>query len=166
MTTIYWCSKWRVTSGSTSGLCQERAGKDCQKESDIGRRGPHGTCLEDEATQQFMAVLVIEGVYLMRRRIRTCSSSNRRDSKDLLNEKELAGGLMLQLMRDVNTMSLDRFQADVLAKKEQYERSDAILGGMEVGWMPYFLSSCYPMVSRNLVASFIKDIRKRNCRLG
>ena len=53
-------------------------------------------------------------------------------------------------------MSLDKFQADVLATKAQYERSDAILGGMGVGWTPSFLSTCYPRASRNLIASFVK----------
>ena len=67
---------------------------------------------------------------------------------------------MLKLMQDVNTMSLDKFQADVLATKAQYERSDAILAGMGVGWTPSFLSTCYPKASRNLIASFVKDIRK------
>ena len=33
--------------------------------------------------------------------------------KNLLKEREMAGGRMLQLMQDVNTMSLDRFQEDV-----------------------------------------------------
>ena len=80
--------------------------------------------------------------------------------KNLFNERELAGGMMLQLMQDVNTMSLDRFQADILATKAQYERSDAILGGMGVGWTPSFLSTCYPRASRNLIASFVEDIRK------
>ena len=46
--------------------------------------------------------------------------------KNLFNERELAGGVMLQLMQDVNTMSLDGFQADILATRAQYERSDAI----------------------------------------
>ena len=80
--------------------------------------------------------------------------------KNLLNARELAGGKMLKLMQDVNTMSLDKFQADVLATKAQFERSDAILGGMGVGWTPSFLSTCYPKASRNLIASFVKDIRK------
>ena len=80
--------------------------------------------------------------------------------KSLFNERELARGMMLQLMQDVNTMSWDKFQADVLATRAQYERSDAILGGMGVGWTPSFLSTCYPRVSRNLIASFVKDIRK------
>ena len=53
--------------------------------------------------------------------------------KNLLNELELAGGKMLQLIQDVKTMSLDRFQADFLATGAQYERSDATLGGMGVG---------------------------------
>ena len=62
--------------------------------------------------------------------------------KNLFNERELAGGMMLELMQDVNTMSLDRFQADILATRAQYERSDAILGGMGVEWTPSFLSTC------------------------
>ena len=50
---------------------------------------------------------------------------------------------MLQLRQDVNTMSLDKFQADILATESQYERSDSILGRMGVGWTPSFLSTCY-----------------------
>ena len=80
--------------------------------------------------------------------------------KNLFNERELAGGMMLQLMQDVDTMSLDKFQANILATRAQYERSDAILGGMGVGWTPSFLSTCYPRASRNLTASFVKVIRK------
>ena len=80
--------------------------------------------------------------------------------RSLFDDKELAGGMMLQLMQDVNTMSLDKFQADILATRAQYERSDAILGGMGGGWTPSFLSTCYPRASRNLIASFVKDIRK------
>ena len=80
--------------------------------------------------------------------------------KNLFNERELAGGMMFQLMQDVNTMSLDKFQADILATMAQCERSDAVLGGMGVGWTPSFLSTCYPRASRNLIASFVKDIRK------
>ena len=67
---------------------------------------------------------------------------------------------MLQLMQDVNTMSLDGFQADILATRAQYERSDAILLAMGVGWTPSSLSTCYPRASRNLIANFVKDIRK------
>ena len=80
--------------------------------------------------------------------------------ENLLNEREIAGGMMLQLMQDVNTMSLDKFQADILATRAQYEQSDAVLGGMGVGWTPSFLSTCYPRASRNLIASFVKDIQK------
>ena len=80
--------------------------------------------------------------------------------KSLLNERELGGGKMLQLMQNVNTITFDRFQVDVLATKAQYERSDAILRGMGVGWTPSFLSRCYPRASRNLNASFVKDIKK------
>ena len=80
--------------------------------------------------------------------------------QNLFDARELAGGMMLKLMQDVNTMSLDKFQADVLATNSPYEQSDAILGGMGVGWTPSFLSKCYPRESRNLIASFVKDIRK------
>ena len=80
--------------------------------------------------------------------------------KHLFNERELAGGMMLQLMQEVNTMSLDQFQADILATRAQYEQSDAVLGRMGVGWTPSFLSTCYSRASRNLIASFVKDIRK------
>ena len=80
--------------------------------------------------------------------------------KNLLNERELAGGKMLQLMQDVNTMSLDRFQADFSATRAQNEKVEAILGGMGVGWTPSFLSTCYPRASRNLIASFVRYIRK------
>ena len=37
--------------------------------------------------------------------------------KNLFNERELAGDMMLQLMQDVNTMSLDKFLADILATR-------------------------------------------------
>ena len=43
--------------------------------------------------------------------------------KNLLDDRELAGGMMLQFMQDVNTMSLDKFQADILATRAQYEQS-------------------------------------------
>ena len=56
--------------------------------------------------------------------------------ENLFNERELAGGMMLQLMQDVSTMSLNKLEADILATRAQYERSDAILGGMGVGWTP------------------------------
>ena len=47
--------------------------------------------------------------------------------KKILDANEQAGATMLQLMQQINTMSLDWFQADVLATKAEYERSDAIL---------------------------------------
>ena len=48
--------------------------------------------------------------------------------KNLFKERELAEGMILQLMQeDVNTMSLDKFQADILSTRAQYEQSDAIL---------------------------------------
>ena len=86
--------------------------------------------------------------------------------KNLFNERELAGGMMMQLMQDVNTMSLDRFQADILARKAQYERYDAILGGTGMGWTPSFLLTCYPWASRNLIARFVKGIRKLSIGLA
>ena len=52
--------------------------------------------------------------------------------KNLFNERELAGRMILQLMQDVNTMYLDKFQTNILARRAQYERSNAIFGGMGV----------------------------------
>ena len=43
--------------------------------------------------------------------------------KNLFNERELAGGMMLQLMQDVNTLSLDKLQANILATRAQCEIS-------------------------------------------
>ena len=80
--------------------------------------------------------------------------------KNFLNERELAGGMMLKMKQDVNTMSLDKFEAGILAKKAQKERFDAILRKMGVGWMPSFLSTSYPRASRSLIAIFVRDIRK------
>ena len=57
-------------------------------------------------------------------------------------------------------MFLDRFQAEGLATKTEYERSDAIVARMGVGWSPAFISSCYPRASRSLLANFVRDIRK------
>ena len=73
--------------------------------------------------------------------------------------------MMLKLMQDVNTMSMDKLQADILATRAQYEQSDAILGGTGVGWTPSSLSTCYSRSYRNLIASFVKDIRKRSIGL-
>ena len=67
---------------------------------------------------------------------------------------------MLQLMQQINTMSLDRFQADKLATKAEYERSDAILAGLGMGSSPAFISSCYHRASRKLIANIVRDIRK------
>ena len=44
--------------------------------------------------------------------------------RNLFNERELAGSMLLQLRQDVNKISLDRFQADILTTSAQYERSD------------------------------------------
>ena len=79
--------------------------------------------------------------------------------------KEQEGATMLQLMKQINTMSLDRFQEDVLATKAEYERSDAILAGMGVGWSPEFISCFYHRASRNLIAIFVRDIRKLSISL-
>ena len=67
---------------------------------------------------------------------------------------------MLGFMQQINTISLHRFQVDVLATRAEYERTDAILAGMGVGWSTAFISSCYPRASRNLIANFVRDIRK------
>ena len=80
--------------------------------------------------------------------------------KKILGAKDQAEATMLQLMQQINTMSLDRFQADVLATKAEYERFDAILAGIGLGWSPAFISSCYPRASRNMIANFVNDIRK------
>ena len=40
--------------------------------------------------------------------------------------------MVLHLMEPVNTMSLDKLQADVIATQAQFERSDAIMGVMGV----------------------------------
>ena len=74
--------------------------------------------------------------------------------------REQTGATVLQLMQESNTMSLDWFQANVLATRAEYERSDAIILGMGVGWKPAFISSYYPRASRNLIANFVRDIRK------
>ena len=119
--------------------------------------------LRTKPAQQLMVLLVTKTVYLGRGRVRACAGSDQEIHaylKNLFDAWELAGGMMLKLMQDENTMSLDKFQADVLATRAQSERSDAILGGMGVGWTPSFLSTCYPRASRNLIASFVKDIRK------
>ena len=80
--------------------------------------------------------------------------------KKILDVREDAGATMLQLMQEINTMSLGRLQADVLATRAEYERSDAIFAEMDVGWSPAFLSSCYLRASRRLIANFVRDIRK------
>ena len=67
---------------------------------------------------------------------------------------------MLGFMQEINTITLDRFQAGVLATRAKYERSNAILAGMGVGWLTEFISSCYPRASKNLIANFVRDIRK------
>ena len=70
-------------------------------------------------------------------------------------------GVVPELMQGIDARcEHDRFQADILATRAQYERLCAILCGMGVGWTPSFLSTCYPRASRNLIASFVKDIRK------
>ena len=80
--------------------------------------------------------------------------------KTILDVREEAGATMLRLMREIKTMFLEWFQADVLPTRTKLERSDAILAAMGVGWSPAFLSSCYPRASRHLIANFVRDIRK------
>ena len=78
----------------------------------------------------------------------------------ILDVREQARATILQMMQEIKTMSLDRFQADVLAMRPEYERSGATLAGIGVGWSPAFVSSCNPRASRNLIANFVRDIRK------
>ena len=78
----------------------------------------------------------------------------------ILDVREQAEATMLGFMQEMNTMSSDQLQADVLAIRAEHERSHAILAGMRVGWSPAFISSCYPRASRNLIANFVRDIRK------
>ena len=59
------------------------------------------------------------------------------------------------MIQQINTISLDLFQAEVLGTKAEYERSYAILARMDVGWSPAFISSCYPRASRNLIANLM-----------
>ena len=80
--------------------------------------------------------------------------------KRILDVREEACSTMLQLMREINKMSLGKFQADVLATRAEYKRSDAILAEMRIGWSHAFLSSCYSRASRYLIANFVRDIRK------
>ena len=78
----------------------------------------------------------------------------------ILGVREQAEATMLRFTQEINTMSLDSFQADVLATRAEYERSDAIFAEMCVGWSPLFISSCYSRESRNLIANFLRDIMK------
>ena len=50
--------------------------------------------------------------------------------------REEAGATMLQVIQEINTMSLDWFQADGLATRAEYESSDAIFAEMGAGWSP------------------------------
>ena len=152
-----------MISGSDKWIMRRMSRGGRLEKNDIGRRGSHGIGFAYEATHQRMVVLVTKIVHLGGRCIRACTGGNQRDTrylKKFFNEREKAGGMMLQLMQDVNMMSLDKFQADILATRAQYEQSDAVLGGMGVGWTPSFLSTCYPRASRNLIVNFVKDIRK------
>ena len=63
--------------------------------------------------------------------------------------REEAGTTILQLMQEINTMSLYRFQVDVLSTRAKYERSDAIIARRDAGLSPAFLSSCYPFDKPN-----------------
>ena len=106
----------------------------------------------DEAAHYCVAVSVaFENVPIVIKEIHT-------HLKTLLNEREQAAGLMIKLMQDVNTMSLDKLDADVMAKRAQHEISDAMLRGMGVGWTSSFLSTCNPLAFRNLIGIFVRDV--------
>ena len=77
-----------------------------------------------------------------------------------LDVREQTEATMLGFMQEIDTMSLNRFQADVLATRADYQRSHAILTRIGAGWSPAVISSCYPRASRNLIAKFLRDIRK------
>ena len=64
-------------------------------------------------------------------------------------------GIMLQLMQDVSTMSLEQFQNNILAV-----RSNLILVSLGVGWTPSFLTTCYPVASKRLKSNFDKISEK------
>ena len=84
----------------------------------------------------------------------------------ILELREQAEATMLGFMKKINTMSLVRFQADLLATRAEYERRYAILAGMGVECSPAFISSCYHRESRNLIANFVRDIRQLSISLG
>ena len=65
---------------------------------------------------------------------------------------------MLRLMQQMNTMSQDQFQADVLAMGTEYEKSNPILAGMGEGWTPALLNICCPAASKHLIANFVKTM--------
>ena len=55
--------------------------------------------------------------------------------KNLFDARELAGGMMLKLMQDVNTMSLDKFQADqALDKPRGHNMNDQMPSWVEWEW--------------------------------
>ena len=66
-------------------------------------------------------------------------------------------GIMLQLMQDVHTMSLEQFQDNILAV-----RSKLILVRPGVGWTPSFLTTYYPGASKRLKANFAKISEKHD----
>ena len=66
-------------------------------------------------------------------------------------------GILLQLMQDVNTMSMEQFQNNILAV-----RSNLILVRLRVGWTPSFLTTCYPVASKRLKANSAKISEKHD----
>ena len=62
----------------------------------------------------------------------------------------LAGCMLLQLMQDRNTMSLDKFQADILATKAHYERSGRNGSGMDAILLVHLLSKGLQEPNREL----------------
>ena len=65
-----------------------------------------------------------------------------KDFRQGLKAKSDVRETIRQLIQDINPMSLDQFQADVLAKRIEYERSDTILADMSAEWTPTFLNDC------------------------
>ena len=120
-----------MISGSDRWIMLELNRRGRSEKNEIGRRGPHGIGLEDDATHQFIIVFVAKSVYLRRRHVRACIGSDQGDKqlseKKIVQREGVIRGFTLQLIQDVNMMSLDRFQADILATRAQNVKSDAFL---------------------------------------
>ena len=80
--------------------------------------------------------------------------------KATLDAREEAGANIIQLMQEIITMSVEQFQVNVLATRDEYKISDATSAGMGMGWTPAFFNRCYPRASIHLKANFVRDFKK------